>query len=58
MSVKNKQKLAFLFTSQIYIRNFIENKTLENIIGDENNLLIIQNCTIPDWSNRNHIKLY
>ena len=57
MSVKNKQKLAFLFTSQIYIRNFIENKTLENIIGDENNLLIIQNCTIPDWSNRNHIKL-
>ena len=23
----------------------------ENIIGDENNLLIIQNCTIPDWSN-------
>ena len=57
MSFKNKQKLAFLFTSQIYIRNFIENKTLENIIRDENNLLIIQNCSIPDWFKRNYIKL-
>ena len=54
---KNKKNLAFLFTSQLYVRNFIENKTIDNLIKDKNNLFIIQNCKIPDSFKGRYIKI-
>ena len=54
---KSKKNLAFLFTSQLYVRNFIDNKTIENLIKDTNNLFLIQNCKIPDSFEGSYIKM-
>ena len=56
-SIRQKQKLAFLFTSPLYVRNYIENNTLDNLILDKDNLIIFQNCSSPECFTGQSVKI-